>query len=245
MRLVAALFIFPLLAIQAVDDPLALNDPLKQLLVDTATKGDGDFLSRAAPTVSPLPENNTADEGARPIDPLASVGAHDSLDRYLRTTDTNAIPQLEAYLRQHPGRARGWQLLGEMHFRRRAFPEAEGAFRKAHELVPYDGKALNDYAASLIMQSKLKEASALLESELARRPANHAARFNLACVAVRAGRLAEAMEQLKRLEKERWQELALHIADSDLDPLRRLPEFVALQNRITATPSRLDRTQGI
>ena len=225
-----------LLRAGAVEDPLALNDPLRQLIVDTTTRGDGDFLTRSETSTSVLtltdPER-TADA----LDAATALTPRDSLERFRHVSDSNAIPQLEALLRQHPGRGPGWQLLGEMRFRQRDYAGAEAAFRQAHDLMPLEGKTLNDLAASLTMQNKLVEAGGLLETELARRPGNQAARFNLACVAVRRGRPAGALEQLKRLEKERWAELSLHLTDSDLDPLRRLPEFVALQARVTAARS--------
>ena len=223
----------------AAEDPLALNDPLRQLMVDTTTKGDGDFLTRTA--VAPLPvdgDEESAGLALRPPDALASATRSDPLERFRRGSDTNAIPQLTAYLQQHPGRADGWQLLGEILFRQRDFAGAEKALSKARDLMPLNSKALNDYAASLIMQSKLPEAAALLEAELARRPDNHAARFNLACVAVRQGRPAGALDHLARLERERWPDLALHLTDSDLDPLRRLPEFIKLETRVKAARGR-------
>lgn len=237
-----------LLRAAAAEDPLALNDPLRQLMVDTVTKGDGDFLTRASVTPLPVDGEEETSEGLalRPPDAVANANQSDQLERFRRGSDTNAIPQLEAYLAQHPGRADGWQLLGEILFRQRDFAGAEKALSKARDLMPLNSKTLNDYAASLIMQAKLPEAAALLEAELARRPGNQAARFNLACVAVRQGRPSNAMDHLRRLEKEKWPDLLLHLTDSDLDPLRRLPDFVKLEARVTAARSRpIGPIQGI
>ena len=73
----------------AAEDPLALNDPLRQLIVDTTTKGDGDFLTRTEKTAPP-----DADNQADLYKGGISFDQRDPVVRFRQTGDTNAIPQL-------------------------------------------------------------------------------------------------------------------------------------------------------
>lgn len=216
------------------EDPAALNDPLAQLIVELRVASETNFLSASAYpaggdlSIKPSTSSVVATPGSKAVDPL---------EAFLRSSDTNVLPQLQAYVQLHPGEARAWRILGDLNFRARNFRDAGSAYQHAYDLDPSDPDTLNNFAANLVMEKKQDRAVELLRDSLLRQPGNHAARFNLACIAAKRGRSDEALKHLQRLETDRWEALRLHISDSDLDSLRPLPAFVELQKRIAAASS--------
>ena len=208
----------------AVEDPLALNDPLRQLIVDTDVRGVNILNQTFSNRV-----DTTADATRNPLGPDASA-----LDEFLRGNDPRIIPQLEALLRKHPGNSRAWEHLGSLRFREKDYPAALEAFDRAYQLDPGRASILNNYAACNIVGGKLDRARELLFQLLTLRPDDHAARFNLACLLAKQSRNDACVRELEKLELASWKDLPLHVADSDLDSVRSHPAFIALQSRLRA-----------
>lgn len=207
----------------AAEDPLALNDPLKQLIVDTDVRGQNILTQSLTNRVVEQPG------------PSASLSPdEDVLEDFLRGSDPRIIPQLEAFLRKHPGNARAWEHLGSLYFRQQRLPEALEKFEQAYQLDPGRPSVLNNYAACNISIGRLDRARELLFQLLTVRPEDHAARFNLACLHAKQGRPDACLRELEKLELASWKDLSLHVSDSDLDSVRSLPAFIALQTRLRA-----------
>lgn len=208
----------------AAEDPLALNDPLRQLIVDTDVQGQN-ILTQMA-TNRPAPETARDDAAIGPAD--------NALEEFLRGSDPKIVPQLEAFLRKHPGSARGWEHLGSLYFRQQRYAEALEKFEHAYRLDPGRPTTLNNYAACNIAVGRLDRARELLFQLLTVRPDDHPARFNLACLHAKQGRPDACIRELEKLEMAAWNGLSLHVTDSDLDSMRSHPAFIALQTRIRA-----------
>lgn len=209
-------------AVEGDEDPTALNDPLRQLIVG-AVDAEG---------VLPPAATNAIMASAPERRPTARSAPPGPLLVYRRSTDTNEMPRLKKYLEEHPGDATAWRQLGDQHFRLQEYAAAAAAYRYALDLAGDDPFTINNYAATLVAQQQLEPAREILRAELMRRANNQFARFNLACVEAREGRADEAMRLLLTIEGARWPVLLLHLSDPDLDALRHLPAFITLRERL-------------
>jgi cytochrome c-type biogenesis protein CcmH len=87
-----------------------------------------------------------------------------------------AIAQLAEKMRQEPGNAEGWVLLGRAYKSTRRFAEARDALKHAHELAPDDAGLTVDYAETLVLAGSDRriqgEALALIEQAIKADPQN-------------------------------------------------------------------------
>lgn len=155
----------------------------------------------------------------------------------LRLKDADEAQRMAKHLQFNPADATAWRLLGEYHFRRSEYGEAATNFTKGLQLTPNDSLCANNLAAALVMLGQLDEARKILESRIGLAPQNYSMRFNLACIAARQNRKSDAIRHLLDLEQTRWPALTLHLADPDLDSLRKDPPFIAIQQRIQRQPA--------
>ena len=161
----------------------------------------------------------------------------------IKTAEDAAL--LARELQFHPADAKARRLLGEFHFRRTEYDIAATNFSKSCALAPDDPLAANDLAASLVMLGKLDEARLMLENGLKNHPDSGAMRFNLACIAAKQNRKNDAISYLLDLEHLRWPLLQLHLADPDLDPLRRDSPFIAIQQRVQKLPAGVNTYESL
>lgn len=87
-----------------------------------------------------------------------------------------AIAQLAEKMRQEPGNAEGWALLGRAYKSTQRFAEARDALRRAHELAPDDADLAVDYAEALVFAGNDRrirgEALTLIEQAIKTDPQN-------------------------------------------------------------------------
>lgn len=125
-----------------------------------------------------------------------------------------------------------WMDLGRRAYREGDLDLSQSAFEKAHALRPDDPVAANSLACALLRAGRTGRAAELLEDLVLTVPDYTRARFNLACARVIRREYAAAMRDLLVLEQDGWEELAIQLADPDLDPLRGTKDFVALERRL-------------
>lgn len=154
----------------------------------------------------------------------------------LRPGNPEDALKMARHLEFHPADADAWRLLGEYHFRRAEYALAATNFSRGLQQSPDDLLCANNLAAALVVLGRLDEARKMLEARVSLHPKNYSMRFNLACIAARQGRKADALDRLIELEQIRWPALSIHLADPDLDPLRGDPPFIAIQKRVQSRP---------
>ncbi len=119
-------------------------------------------------------------------------------------------PYYQEALRRDPHDARCNNALGLLLYRRGAFAEAERHFRLAVERLtlrnpnPYDGEPFYNLGLALAMQGRDREAQEAFYKATWNGAWQDAAHFELARLAGRAGRLAEALDLATRALERNW-----------------------------------------
>jgi tetratricopeptide (TPR) repeat protein len=153
---------------------------------------------------------------ASPARPPAEIASNEELflnglhlEQYRHATYAPE-PYYQEALRRDPLDARCNNALGLLLYRRGAFAEAEGYFRRAVERLtqrnpnPYDGEPLYNLGLALAMQGRDREAADAFYKASWSAAWQDAAHFELARIAGRAGRLDEALELAARALERNW-----------------------------------------
>lgn len=156
---------------------------------------------------TPLPdERGPVPEPARPAMPPEQIGSNEELylnglhlEQYRHATYAPE-PYYREALRRDPGDARCNNALGLLLLRRGKFAEAEPYFRRALARLtarnpnPYDGEPAYNLGLALLMQGRRADSVAALYKAAWNAAWQDAAFYELACLAARAGKQAEALD---------------------------------------------------
>lgn len=114
-----------------------------------------------------------------------------------------SIAQLAAKMKQDPGNAEGWALLGRAYTSTQRFAEARDALKRAHELVPNDADLMADYAEALVLSGSDRrvegEALALVEQAIKTNPQNQKGLWLAGIADSQAGKYDEAVKKWNTL----------------------------------------------
>jgi tetratricopeptide (TPR) repeat protein len=120
--------------------------------------------------------------------------------------------------------------------------ELDQSFRHAERAIQLDPGNVdyyNYFSGILVMSGRYELATDLLQDALFNDPYNVILRFNLACALSLAGQLDAAVRNLQTLDRMGWDNLLFYLGDSDLDPLRSHPDFLAMENQLLDRRARL------
>ncbi len=110
-----------------------------------------------------------------------------------------AIVQLAEKMKQEPGNAEGWILLGRAYKSMQRFAEARDALKHAHDLAPNDADLMVDYAEALIFAGADRriqgEALALIEQAVKTDPQNQKGLWLAGIADSQAGKYAQAVQK--------------------------------------------------
>ena len=143
----------------------------------------------AAPNAAPVPDTNAV-TGNAPILPAApaNTGAGDV---------DNMIGNLAAKLKQNPGDAEGWRMLGWSYFNTQHYDESAQAYAKAIDLVPENIDYQSAYAEAVVQAADgivTPKAQQIFEVVLQKNSKEERARFYLALAREQAGELRAALD---------------------------------------------------
>jgi tetratricopeptide (TPR) repeat protein len=192
-------------------------------------------------TYTPLPqERGPIPPPARPAPPPAQVATSDELylhglhlEQYRHATYAPEAYYHEA-LRRDPHDSRTNNALGLLLLRRGQFAAAEACFRRAVARLtmrnpnPYDGEAHYNLGLALRMQGRFDEAFDMLYKATWNAAQRASSAFELARIACRRHRFAEALELLQTaIAHNTWHHQALHLRAACLRYLGRHAEAIA------------------
>ena len=131
------------------------------------------------------------------LDPAALVAAPATAPGEHGQDMEQAIDKLAAKLKQNPGDAEGWALLGRAYLETQRFAEARDALKHAHELVADDPDVGVAYAEALTLASESHQfdaqARALIETALKADPKNQRGIWLLGIADYQAGKFDAAI----------------------------------------------------
>ena len=104
--------------------------------------------------------------------------------------------------------------------------------KRAIELNPKDARAMTLLAVIFAKMGNVEEALKLAEQAVKLSPTSGNTRYNTACIYVEIGRFDEALDCIEKAVELGARNKLYYENDSDLDPLRDLPRFKALMDRI-------------
>ncbi len=116
--------------------------------------------------------------------------------------ESAALAALKTAVRAAPTEAAAWGQLGNALLGEERFADAQAAFRRAHELDRQDDSLLLSFAEATILNDRnqlVGEAGRVVESVLAREPANPKALWYGGMVAIGRGESAAAIDRWSRL----------------------------------------------
>jgi tetratricopeptide (TPR) repeat protein len=165
----------------------------------------------------PLPDEKPAIPApARAAAPPAEIASGEELylnglhlEQYRHATYPPE-PYYEEALRRDPGDSRCHNALGRLLYRRGKFTEAEAHFRRAIERLtqrnpnPYEGEPYYNLGLALKLQGREQEAWAAFYKAVWNAAWQEAGYLELARLAARAGRFAEALELTERALQRGW-----------------------------------------
>lgn len=169
-----------------------------------------------------------------PFEPLLSYSPSDNTNRQHQQASKNLPPveemvaKLEAKLKQSPGDAKGWSLLGRTYFVMGRYDDAAMSYGRAHQLTGDEPELLANYAEALAMTQggNLKgQAAKLVDKSLAKLPQHPKSLW--------LGGLAAFQSDKFQLAIERWQSLL------NMHPDKSGEGAKVLQQRISEAQQRL------
>jgi pimeloyl-ACP methyl ester carboxylesterase len=110
-------------------------------------------------------------------------------------------------------------------------PEAEHAGR----LLAIASTQLQERGTALLREGSLKEAALCLETSASLFPGQPLPAYNATCVFSRMGKKKEALEYLNRAVANGFRDAELLRRDTDLDKIRKEPEFAEILSRVEGT----------
>ena len=114
-----------------------------------------------------------------------------------------AIAQLAEKMKQDPGNAEGWALLGRAYQSTRRFAEARDALKHAHDLAPDDADVSIEYAEALVLSSSDRriqgEALTLIEQAIKANPQNQKGLWLAGIADSQAGKYDDAIDKWNAL----------------------------------------------
>jgi cytochrome c-type biogenesis protein CcmH len=136
------------------------------------------------------------------LDPANLVARADDANGHGGNLDA-AIAQLAEKMKQDPGNADGWTLLGRAYASTQRFAEARDAFQRAHDLAPDDADLTVDYAEALVLASPDRHiqgaALALIEQVIQTNPQNQKGLWLAGIADSQAGKYDDAVKKWNTL----------------------------------------------
>lgn len=154
---------------------------------------------------------------------LAAQGRHGEAEKLYRDILTAA-----------PGDFPTIQKLGAALFSQRRYAEALVCYLALRAASPDNHDVINQIAVTLKRLGRTQEALDYFVQGLEIHPGSFVLRFNAACALVDLGNADDAIAALEALRTTHPQELARYISDSDFEPLKDRPEYVAIQEQLAA-----------
>lgn len=114
-----------------------------------------------------------------------------------------AIAQLAEKMKQDPGNAEGWALLGRAYKSTQRFADARDALKHAHDLLPDDADIAIEYAEALVLSGTDRriqgEALSLIEQAIAKDPQNQKGLWLAGIADSQAGKYDDAVKKWNAL----------------------------------------------
>ena len=128
--------------------------------------------------------------------------------------------------------AQSYASLGRKHDEMKVRVEALSVLQRHLEMNPHDTRALYICAQNLCLVGEQEKGHEMAERALGQDQDEPVVLYNVACFYTHAGDTDRALELLESAVEKGWGDKAWLETDSDLDPLRDLPRFQALLQRI-------------